>query len=108
MVRTLSRGSMGVLPDAKPYTPDRWSSAAAHLSGCDDILVKTAPLLQMVDNWQEFLSGGIETMEAREIEQHERTGRPLGSTKFVAAMEAKLGRLLSRQRPGPKRMTTDN
>jgi len=33
----------------------------------------------------------------------ERTGRPAGSTGFVAALEALTGRLLRRQKPGPKR-----
>ncbi len=28
-----------------------WSSASAHLSGRDDMFVKVAPLLEMVDDW---------------------------------------------------------
>ena len=30
----------------------RWSSAAAHLRGRDDVLVQVAPLLQMATNWR--------------------------------------------------------
>jgi hypothetical protein len=97
------KANLAQVPEEYP-----WSSASAHLSGSDDILVKTAPLLRMVGNWQDFLSEGIETMQAREIECHERNGRPLGSANFVAAMEAKLGRTLSRKRLGPKRLTPDN
>ena len=97
------KAGLAISPEEYP-----WSSAAAHLAGSDDILVKTSPLLRMVQNWRKFLSEGIETMEAAEIERHERNGRPLGSAGFVAAMEAKLGRTLSRKKPGPQRMTSDN
>jgi putative transposase len=33
----------------------RWSSARAHLLGRDDCLVKAAPLLAMIGDWQAFL-----------------------------------------------------
>jgi putative transposase len=85
-----------------------WSSAAAHLAGIDDILVKVAPLLKMVGDWREFLLEGIELVEAQKIERHERNGRPLGSKNFVAAMEARLGRTLGRQKPGPRRVSMYN
>ena len=85
-----------------------WSSATAHLAGRDDILVKTGPLLKRVGDWREFLSEGIELVKAQEIERHERTGRPLGSASFLTAMEAKLGRTLRRQKPGPRRISMDN
>ena len=32
----------------------------------------------------------------------ERTGRPLGSARFVAGLERRLRRQLARQKPGPK------
>src|SRR5208337_4466498 len=34
----------------------RWSSAAAHLRGRDDVLVQVAPLLQMAPNWRRLLT----------------------------------------------------
>lgn len=40
--------------------------------------------------------------ELAAIERHVRTGRPRGDEAFVAALEARTGRVLSRQRPGPK------
>ena len=58
--------------------------------------------------WREFFSEGIESVEAGEFERHERNGRPLGSASFVAAMGAKLGRTLRRQKPGPRRVNRDN
>jgi putative transposase len=80
----------------------RWSSAAAHLAGCDDALVETAPLLALVGDWAEFLAGGLDPSLQAAIQAGERTGRPLGSAAFVEALEARLGRKLARQKPGPK------
>src|SRR5208337_4586107 len=37
----------------------RWSSAAAHLRGRDDVLVQVAPLLQMAPNWRRLLTRAI-------------------------------------------------
>lgn len=79
-----------------------WSSARAHLKGCDDGLVSVAPLLKLVGDWSSFLSAGMaeETMDF--IRKGERTGRPLGETKFIKRLETKLGRTLAKQKPGPK------
>lgn len=79
-----------------------WSSASAHLSGRDDPLVKVSPLLEIVGNWQEFLSKGDFDKEAKEIRRHERTGRPLGDEGFVAELEKTLCRTLRYKKPGPK------
>ena len=80
-----------------------WSSAAAHLAGRDDQIVKVGPLLKMVGDWQVFLSDGVKTEEAEKLDLHERTGRPLGSESFVRKIERRVGRILRRQKPGPKR-----
>lgn len=79
-----------------------WSSAAAHLSGRDDMLVKVAPLLEMVDNWTNILKAAIEENTVKEIRRHERTGRPLGDFSFVERLEIASGRSLHRRKPGPK------
>ena len=80
----------------------KWSSARAHLAGVDDGLVKVQPLLKRVGDWKAFLRGGLdeETLEA--IRSGERTGRPLGSEKFITRLEKKTGRELKRKKPGPK------
>ena len=60
----------------------RWSSAAAHVAGQDDGLVRVTPLLERVKDWRDYL---LEPLAAREEEvwrQHERTGRPLGARRF--------------------------
>jgi len=87
----------GLTPDAQSYP---WSSAAAHVSGSDDCLAAVTPLLQMVDDWAGFLSGGLSEQEYRTLRRHERTGRPLGSKKFVDLLEKMLGRRLTGQKGG--------
>jgi len=77
----------------------RWSSAAAHLAGRDDGLVKVAPLLGLVPDWQGFLAGGIEEKEIKRLRRHERTGRPVGSEEFLSRLEATLGRPLRPRKP---------
>jgi putative transposase len=80
----------------------RWSSARAHLAGRDDGCVATRPLLDLAPDWRAFLRGGLSEDEHRAIRAAERTGRPLGSDRFIARLEKRLGRSLARQKPGPK------
>lgn len=69
----------GLVPDAADW---RWSSARAHLSGRDDALVRVAPLLAMVADWQGFLSSGTPEEELCDLREHGRSGYPLGSATF--------------------------
>ena len=80
-----------------------WSSASAHLRGQDDLLVKVAPLLQLIPDWRAFLEGGMKENEIKVLRRHERTGRPLGSDTFLRQVEGLVGRVLHRLKPGPKR-----
>jgi putative transposase len=81
----------------------RWSIAAAHMSGQDDILVKTAPLLNLVTkSWQDFLSIDATESDIDLFRKHERTGRPLGGETFMGRMERLLNRKLKLRKPGPK------
>jgi putative transposase len=79
-----------------------WSSAAAHLKGRDDVLVRVAPLLELVGDWGKFLSEPVEQEAVQKLQAHERTGRPLGSDGFVARLERRLGRVLRPRKPGRK------
>jgi putative transposase len=77
----------------------RWSSARAHLAGKDDALVAARPLLELVPDWKAFLGGGLGEEDLEALRRHARTGRPLGSERFVESLEARLGRRL---RPGKR------
>ncbi|BDV44194.1 hypothetical protein GURASL_31170 [Geotalea uraniireducens] len=79
----------------------RWSSAAAHLAGNDDPLVKVKPLLDIVSDWQQFLALTDED-ELTLLKKHERSGRPLGEVSFVERLEGELERLLRPAKRGPK------
>jgi putative transposase len=80
----------------------RWSSAAAHVAGQEDGLVRVTPLLERVKDWREYL---LEPLEAKEEElwrQHERTGRPLGESAFLDRVESLLGRRVRPAKRGRK------
>jgi len=72
------------------------------LSGKDNMLVKVAPLLEMVDDWAGVLMVEIENKKLKEIRRHECTGRPLGDVSFVERLESVSGRSLRRRKPCPK------
>ena len=80
----------------------RWSSARAHLAGKDDDLVKVAPLLEMVPDWRGYLGVGVADDDLDALRKSCRTGRPLGTDRFVAGLERRLDRTLTRGKPGPK------
>jgi putative transposase len=80
----------------------RWSSAGAHLKGQDDGLVRVSPLLERMKDWKGFLDEGLDSASREAIRACERTGRPLGEKGFIRKLEKKLGRTLTRGRPGPK------
>jgi putative transposase len=80
----------------------RWSSARAHLLGCDDRLVKVAPLLALAPDWSALLSSALPEEELRRLRAHGRTGRPLGEATFVERLERIVGRTLKPQKRGPK------
>jgi putative transposase len=67
-----------------------------------DLLAQVAPLRDRVDDWPAFMAQGLDDETRNAIRRGERTGRPLGSDAFIAALEARTGRTMARQRPGPK------
>ena len=83
-----------------------WSSAAAHVAGADDALVKVAPMLEIVaqrmPDWQAYLALETPDETLRRLRLHERTMRPLGDAGFIGKLERLLGRRLARRKPGPK------
>ncbi|MDY6825507.1 MAG: hypothetical protein SWH68_17175 [Thermodesulfobacteriota bacterium] len=93
------RAKLATSPDKWP-----WRSAFVHMARKNDKLVNVEPELSIISgDWQQFLSGAFPDEEQEEIRKHSRTGRPLGSSAFVAELEHKLGRKLKPQKPGKKR-----
>ncbi len=80
-----------------------WSSALAHLTGQDDILVKAQPLLELMPDWVDFLQIQSQPEDITAIKKHSTTGRPLGDHAFVDRLEAVVHRRLHRLKPGPKK-----
>ena len=83
-----------------------WSSARAHLEGTDDSLAIVKPMLDRIPDWEAYLSSSTHSDTAESIRQHNRTGRPLGSTEFVKKLEKQTGKTLIPKRPGPKSTST--
>ncbi len=78
-----------------------WSSAAAHLTGTSDDLVRVAPLLERVGDWATFLGGGASDEDSvKDIRAHERSGNALGSAGFLDQLKARLGKDVTPRRPG--------
>jgi putative transposase len=84
-----------------------WSSAAAHVAGQDDVLVKVAPMLeiaaQRMPDWKAYLALETPAETAGRLRLHERTMRPLGDEGFITELEALLGRRLRPGKPGRPR-----
>jgi putative transposase len=82
----------------------RWSSAGNHIRKKDNALVKTAPLNELVNtSWRKYLSTDAEESSMALFRKHERTGRPLGSDRFISKLERTLGQRLKPRKPGPKK-----
>jgi putative transposase len=85
-------------PEAYP-----WSSAAAHVSGKDDVLVQAGPLLKRVPSWARHLSAAADEEMIRRLRRHETTGRPVGGERFLIRLEKIVGRLLRPRKAGRKK-----
>ncbi|MCZ6803810.1 MAG: transposase [Proteobacteria bacterium] len=89
----------GMVKNAWDY---RWSSVHAHLAGKDDNgIVQTEKLLSLAGDWKVYLEAA-QGDAWKEIEQHARTGRPLGDERFIEKAERLLQRDLKKKKPGPK------
>jgi len=80
-----------------------WSSAHAHLTGeADPLTGDVEPMIDYIGDWERYLALDVEEAERQRLRLHSRTGRPLGDTQFVEALEQRLGRFLRKRKPGPK------
>ena len=58
-------------------------------------------MLGLVGDWKDYLLEA-QSYSVEEFENHERTGRLLGSENFIEMAESLLGRDLRKKKPGPK------
>ncbi len=63
------------------------------------------PMLALARDWRRLLNSAATEEQIRMFREHERTGRVLGDDDFQARLEKQLGRVLRRQKPGPKKAT---
>ena len=80
-----------------------WSSTRAHLAGENDNLVQVAPLLERLGDFAAFLGTDEDQQASRALRMAETTGRPLGSSEWIANLEDQTGRTLAPQRRGRRR-----
>jgi putative transposase len=64
-----------------------WSSARAHLGERDDVLVRVAPLLDRVGRFCDLIDSDGDREAFAALHAARTTGRALGSSEFVAALE---------------------
>ena len=89
----------GIVEKAEDYP---WSSAKAHVRKFEDPLLSDFYLIDEIANWKEYLRNNDEQEKLNILRKHTRTGRPLGEKSFIENLEKKLGRMLTKQRPGRK------
>ena len=79
-----------------------WSSVRAHLAGRDDGLAVVAPLCHRIPDFAALLAAPADDAIERRLARAATIGRPLGSSAWLGALEARLGRRLMPGKPGPK------
>lgn len=81
-----------------------WSSAKAHITGSPDPVISgEAVLRNLVKNWTEFLHKPEESEVIERLRCNTRSGRPLGSDRFIAQIEATISRELHPKKPGRRK-----
>lgn len=78
------------------------------MEGKDDTFVKVKPLLKHINNWQHFIQEPVSGLKVENMKKHERTGRPLGSDRFIEQLEFETGKCLKKRKPGPKGRRKNN
>ena len=75
----------------------------AHVGNGEDELLSRFYLQDEIKDWAGYLCEEDGEEEMRALRRHGATGRPLGGRVFINNLEARLGRVLLKQKPGPKR-----
>lgn len=89
----------GIVNNAWDYP---WSSAKAHVFNLNNPLLEDNFVVSEIKDWKAFLSEKEEQFTGNLLEAHANSGRPLGDNQFIERLEAITGRILHKQKPGPK------
>lgn len=85
-----------------------WSSTRALIAGRDDHVVRVAPALERIGDFAAFLGEQFdEAMTYAALRKAESIGRPVGSSAWLADMEARTGMKLALGKRGPMRGDTE-
>jgi putative transposase len=80
----------------------QWSSTRALISAKDDGVVKVHPVLDRLSDFAAFLGEDFdEAMSYAALRKAENVERPVGSSEWIADMEAKTGHKLTPAKRGP-------
>jgi len=79
-----------------------WSSAKAHVFRQKDPLLEDNFISLGIKDWKAFLGEDDKQSDMNLLKKHVSTGRPLGDNKFIESIERFTGRILNKQKPGPK------
>jgi len=90
----------GIVKKAEQYP---YSSAKAHVIRRNDPLLQSFYLTREIKDWRKYLLELDDEDRIRIFHECILTGRPLGEEKFIQTLEAKVGRILKKMKPGPKK-----
>lgn len=79
-----------------------WSSAKAHVHKSEDSLLSDNFLLFEIKDWSKYLAEQEKQKDLNIFRKHSHTGRPVGDDEFIDSLETISGRILRKQKPGPK------
>ena len=93
----------GMVDFAEDY---RWSSAHAHISQTQDALIDGRDNPFRISDWRAYIKEPDDPVFIKQIERHEKTGRPFGCDDFLRKLERLTGRKILPRSPGRKRKNT--
>lgn len=79
-----------------------WSSARAHVFKQSDSLIDDNFVVSEIKDWKTFLSEEDKQIDVSLFKAHTNNGRPFGDEQFIQKVEGLTGRVLHKQKPGPK------
>lgn len=80
----------------------KWSSARAHVEKKRDRILSKFSFIEAIEDWRKYLMEESEE-DVKVIREHSFRGRPWGGDDFIRQLEKQTGRMLRKQKPGPKR-----